>query len=413
MATRKYLWAPGDSLPEIDPHSLAKHTVLGRYLRQYIRVVTANRKMDRLRLTLVDGFSGGGRYRDSTGQQHPGSPLIMLDAMAEAAATIAAENRTKPLHLDVQYYFIEENRRVFDHLRGVLIEEGHSSRVGTEITLMNATFEASVAGIVAAIRARGSSGRAIFLLDQYGYSDVLLATVRNIFSQLKKAEVLLTLATDWLIDFLSDDKAHQVALSPLGVTPAELLIHKDNPQWRQRIQLQLHQHIVRESGAAYYTPFFIVSPDAHRSYWFLHLSGHPKARDEMARLHWELQNHFAHYGSAGLHMLGYNPMNDPDVTRQPAFGFDNAARARTVAALAQDLPRFMHPFTDGVPFSELFARIANETPATSAIVKEVVLSLAQAGELEVRGAAGGAVRRKDVVSDDAIIVARRQLGLFR
>lgn len=413
MARTKYLWQPGAPPPPIDPHSLAKHEVLAGYLRQYVRVVTANRRMDKLNLTLVDGFAGGGEYLSPGGGIHPGSPLIMLKSMEDATAELVQE-RSKPFHLDVSYVFVEKDPGAFRYLAGALDERGHGRRIGQDIRLIGGTWEQEVDAIAAQIRARGHAGRSIFVLDQYGYTGVLLATIRRIFKKLKKAEVLLTLATDWLVDFVADSPTSVKALAPLELEPGRLLAAKeDSRDWRRAIQHLMYEHIVRESGAAYYTPFFIVSPDAHRSFWLLHLSGHARARDEMAKLHWELHNHFEHYGGAGLKMLGYNPKYDSSLTRQLPFSFDNAARQATLAALAEDLPTKIWPFLDGVPFDHLFAEIANDTPAHSDIVKESILALARDGVFEVLGRGGGKVRQLDRLDDKAIVRPFRQTRLFQ
>jgi three-Cys-motif partner protein len=138
----KYIWQPGGTPPDIDPHSRAKHEVLAGYLRRYIEVVTANRRMDVLRMTLVDGFAGGGEYREpETRAVVPGSPLIMIDAMADAAAALVAQQRRKQLHLDVRYIFVEKEPSTAAYLSGNLTSRGHGARVGQDIELLRGSFE--------------------------------------------------------------------------------------------------------------------------------------------------------------------------------------------------------------------------------------------------------------------------------
>jgi hypothetical protein len=94
---------------------------------------------------------------------------------------------------------------------------------------------------------------------------------------------------------------------------------------RYLIQNFLYRHVQAHTGADYYTPFFIRSVDNHRSYWLLHLSKHARARDEMARLHWDMTNTFVHHGGAGFNALGFDPNIDPD---QSGFEFDFGSDAR-------------------------------------------------------------------------------------
>jgi three-Cys-motif partner protein len=56
--------------PIIHQHSLAKHEILRAYLTAYIQTLISSPFQDRFRLTLVDGFAGGGIYRhEATGQE--------------------------------------------------------------------------------------------------------------------------------------------------------------------------------------------------------------------------------------------------------------------------------------------------------------------------------------------------------
>jgi three-Cys-motif partner protein len=86
MRHEHHSWRLGNDPPLIRPHSQAKHRVLRLYLERYVSVLTARIQQDSFRLTLVDGFAGGGRYLDSrTKEERSGSPLIMLEAMEQAA----------------------------------------------------------------------------------------------------------------------------------------------------------------------------------------------------------------------------------------------------------------------------------------------------------------------------------------
>jgi hypothetical protein len=200
------------------------------------------------------------------------------------------------------------------------------------------------------------------------------------------------------------------AVAPLGVDVSELLpVRKENPRWRRAVQHYLHEHFWKASGALHYTPFFIVSPGAHRSYWLLHLANHPKARDVMTQLHWSLANHFVHHGAAGLDLLGYHPHDDTSLSRQEAFAFDGSARDRTARALRQDLPEHLWRCPDGVPFSHLFRTIVNGTPAHSGMIKDAIVDLVNDGALVIRGPEGGMLRRLDRVEDGTLIFPNRQV----
>ncbi|MDB5392403.1 MAG: hypothetical protein JWM11_8049, partial [Planctomycetaceae bacterium] len=102
LSKDKYLWRLGKSPPELDQHSKTKHDVLRSYLEQYVETLTVNPRREKLTLTLVDGFSGGGNYLDKlTGKVCFGSPLIMLEAMKIAEARVKEGRIKKNFVLDV------------------------------------------------------------------------------------------------------------------------------------------------------------------------------------------------------------------------------------------------------------------------------------------------------------------------
>ncbi|WP_350303897.1 three-Cys-motif partner protein TcmP [[Acidovorax] ebreus] len=113
---------------------MTKHEVLVGYLIRYFEQRTLNaRGRERLRITLVDGFCGGGLYTlKGLGTEILGSPLRMLDAVREASLRVNAQ-RTKPIDLDVRYIFIDKDAQALSHLKQVLHDRGYGAQVGQSI----------------------------------------------------------------------------------------------------------------------------------------------------------------------------------------------------------------------------------------------------------------------------------------
>ena len=417
MSRKHHDWKIGQDPPLIRPHSLAKHRVLRAYLERYVSVLTANPRQEQLRLTLVDGFAGGGRYLDCrTKEDRPGSPLIMLDAMA-CAADEAQRVRSKPFHLDVQYIFIEKDREAIDYLRSVLADSKYAKLIDDKIHLTHGEFTAQVPEITKFVKNRGRADRVIFVLDQFGYSDVPLPTIRSILSTLDNAEVILTFATDFLIDYLTESEHTQQILGNLGISlpPKAIGTSKEERDWRRVIQFALHDQIPAQTGAKFYTPFFIRSADSHRDFWLVHLSGHFRARDVMVGLHWKESTSFAHYGRSGLRMLGYDQQRDADWTNQrilPGFYFDQTALASSQEELLEQLPERVSNFGDGVAFNDLFSMLTNECPVTAEIMKGVLSDLAKQGVIKVRDNTGAKMRRAGIQHDSDVIIPSRQKRLI-
>jgi three-Cys-motif partner protein len=418
MTHENHSWHLGSPPPEIRPHSIAKHRVLRQYLEKYVRVLTSNKRIPEMRLTLIDGFAGGGIYRRSdNGEQHRGSPFVLFEAMKNANTDIQ-EGRIKPFQLEVEYFFVEKDREAFEYLKHAVKNSEFAAEATKNAHFLNETFADCCSRIEERIETRARGGRAIFVLDQFGYSDVPLPLIRSILRRLPNAEVLLTFATDSLIDYLSNSEQTMKNLDRVGISlpTNELSAIKAQQDWRRAIQFLLHQEIKDKTEAKFYTPFFIRSQDAHRDFWLIHLSGHARARDVMVQLHWKENRSFAHYGKAGLNMLGYDENLDAEVTGQrmlPGFFFDETARAASQSLLLEQLPRLICDLPDRIPYSALFSRITNETPASSEIIKSVIADLRAEGVLEIRDKTGTIQRESRIQSPSDLIIRSPQKLLFQ
>lgn len=409
MTRSPYQW-PTDGKPAvIKQHSIAKHDVLRTYLIDYIQTLVASPQQEELRLTLVDGFAGGGIYvHDTTRQTVYGSPFAFLRS-AEEAAEILNRGRQKPLQMNIDYFFVEIDGNAHASLRRTLAEQGYGPRIGQDIHLFNSSFESQVAQILQFIAKKSPrSGRSIFMLDQYGYAEVPTAQIRGIFQTLPAAEVLLTFNVDSFLTYASDSAATKQILTDIGI-PDVLRgrtiedIKRNKKDWRLYIQSCLYRSLVEACGARYYTLFFIRTT-GHGDYWLVHLSQHPRARDVMARVHWSKNNHFIHYGGAGIDMfrvLGYSADRDRNFTGQDAFGFcfDDLAGESSISTLMSQLPQLIYAHEDGLSFGELFATTCNLSPADSTHYKGALERLVQHKEIVIVSQDGERRLRASTITD--------------
>lgn len=395
----------------IQPHSIAKHDVLHDYLVRYINVLASNPSHSHLRLSLIDGFAGGGIYRRwDNDQEHEGSPLIMLRAVHYAVDEIN-QHRNKKLEIEPSFVFVEKDLHAFQSLKRVIEERDVPFR--PRITLHHGEFSVKVNTILNEIKEKRQE-RAIFLLDQYGYSDVPMNTIRAIFSSVPKAEVILTFSVDALIDYYPK-KGEYTGLLNIGL---EHNISDDSsPQSYASLRMKKKAEIIREihskSGALFYTPFFIRSHTSPRGYWFIHLFNHFRARDEMMRLHWAMHTHFIHHGGSGLDMLAYDPGLDSKVTGQKAFLFDELAQCQSIEQLNEDIPRYV--FNEigrqGVTFEKFLLKKFNDTPAHADMIKGVIGEAIRSKDLLVRGEKGEKRQSGNAIKSTDIIFPNPQLKL--
>ena len=416
---KHYDWRNGPA--ELDSHSLTKHDVLMAYLIRYFEQRTVkSRSMDRFRLTLVDGFCGGGLYTiRGTVEKVLGSPLRMLKAVEEAIVLVS-QDRTKKLELDVQYIFIDKDRHAIAHLSQVLVSHGYGTLIGSSIHLVCQEFGDAVSAVIAQIlRHTPRVPRALFFLDQYGYSDVPAPLIRQIFTMLPNSEVVLTFHVSSFATYTNDEFAQHVGKA-LSIDIASALggqsiedIKENDADWRRFIQGALYQALVSKCAARFFTPFFIRGQGSgHGEYWLVHLAQHHRAQDVMKQVHWRFQNHFVHYGGAGLDMLAPHTMG----FRQEftgGFQFDDVALHASNSALIQQLALNIALRPTSVRIGELFSSTCNTSPATAGMYNDALAKLVSEKEITIKSHKGIPKRHARYMCDDDLIERCAQTNLFQ
>jgi len=416
----KYAWHVGSQPPHVDPHSLVKHEIVRGYLERYIQVLMSNYMIEKLTLSIVDGFAGGGEYRSQDGSRfHDGSPLIALNTVDEQQVMLNI-GRKKPRKVDTKFYFVEKLQSNFDYLEKLLRARLSAGRVGDDVQLLRASFQDAVGPIIEDIQRRAGGERAIFLLDQYAYDQVPAPLLRTIFSNVKGAEVILTFNVDSLISFLSDKEPSRVKLGEMGldqyVNWADLERAKlaGPAVWRSAIQRNLARGLVESSGARHYTIFYITPMGSNSwTFWLVHLSNNFKARDVMMELHWQQANHFSHYLEPDLFTLGYRGNDDAGATGQDAFDlgqgyhFDAIASDRCRIGLTEKLVPAIYDRDRPAPFGEWLELLGSSTPATADMIRQALDPAIRTGDIRAESvtgairAKGSSLRASDVLTRSA------------
>lgn len=421
----KYAWHVGSPPPRIDPHSLVKHQLVRDYLARYIQVLMSNYLIEKLTLSVVDGFAGGGEYLAEDGAQpHDGSPLIALKTVQEAETALNI-GRDKPRKIDAKFYFVEKLASNFEYLNALLGARLAPGRIGKDVVLLKQAFQDAVGPVMADIASRAGGERAIFLLDQYAYDQVPGPLLRTIFSQVKGAEVILTFNVGSLITFLSDKEHCRTKLQQIGLDryidwrTLENLKNSSSAAWRSAIQRNLARGLVEESGAKHHTIFY-VTPAGSTSwtYWLVHLSNSFKARDVMMELHWQQANHFSHYLEPDIFTLGYQTNHDEEATGQnrldlgQAFQFDAIAADRCRSGLSEKLVPLIFDSSQPVPFWQLLDNLGSLTPATADMIRLALDPAIRAGDITAKSKDGKTRAKGTTIHSDDVLLPSPQKPLF-
>lgn len=95
--------ANGQEMPDIDPHTQAKHRIIERYIKNMIITLYGKTFYGETTFTFIDGFCGGGIYENKEkNEKWYGSPIRIIQAVREGFY----ESKRK-YDLNVKYIFID------------------------------------------------------------------------------------------------------------------------------------------------------------------------------------------------------------------------------------------------------------------------------------------------------------------
>lgn len=377
-------WRPGADPPSIQPHTDAKLRLLEAYLDRYFDVVCAKPQMDVLRIALVDAFSGGGLFRMGQDRRY-GSPLVMIDAVRRARERVNT-NRRKELKIEAKYFFVDQSEDAIEFLR----ESLHSSTIADNrfdtIDIRQATASEALPSIIENIKEWSSTGRSIFFLDQFGFTDVPHRDVRLIYHSLPKSEIIATYNFGALYDYMSENTSFLSSVAPIELSADHLkalLKERESRAGRFFAGRLLGQIFKWQTGAQFMSRFFLRSEVAGRDMWFVHYSKVARSRLVMNLAHWLIGNASVTQGNAGLDMLGFKP--DWEGQIEVDFGFEHTDEGRMHEALLNDLPDWLRRFDDDAAptVKEFLALTADRTAATEEQSKSALQFLGTEGGVDV------------------------------
>lgn len=188
VAVNKYQdW---EGIPILDDHSKMKHKIYLEYITAYVQTLMSKVMIPRMEFFLVDGFCGGGIYKDAISNTfYDGSPLLMIEAVNQARVLINVE-RKKKRQVIANYWFLDKNKGAIDTLTKQLqIKKQANFHYKEDIDkaiVRQGTFDEQIGHIISHIKTTKSGEKALFFLDQYGYSDVKIPHIKTIIKPTKK-----------------------------------------------------------------------------------------------------------------------------------------------------------------------------------------------------------------------------------
>lgn len=410
-------WGEG-LLPELEPHSEAKLRVVQDYVVDYIKILCSQSfGQEHFRITLVDGFSGGGVYNGGK----LGSPFVLIKAVEIAEAELNSDGRNKPIHIDCDFHFIDENRKAIECLQFQFEASGYKDWLNKNVFIHHGSFEQKYHDVVDRLKKRHPKGgaRVIFFLDQCGYTKVNPQLIRSISEKLEhKAEFIINYAIEWLADFSGNNEQFRKRFvtmnlgSELSVEDLIRIKETGGFHWKYLVEAKIGPAFKKISGSPFFSPFYIEPIDGHRGYWLLHLAPHERARSAMMDVHWKHANSHRHFGHPGFDMLAFKADADPTGYMQ-GMSFNEITLESMRTKLAEDFAREVRDcHSHGITFEKFFKSVSNHTMATRKMMGEVIQYLAEQSELTITGPKGNQKRSEKVNEGDIILPCHAKQLLF-
>jgi len=262
---------PKETLWEIEPHTVAKHAILRRYLGAWFAILgTTNR-----RIAYIDGFCGPGQY---TGGE-PGSPIVALEEALKHADRLSKTQIT--------FLLADERSDRTAHLRDIVDQFPVPPNI--TIAIETGQFEHKLAQLLDGLDADGQCLAPTFaFVDPFGFKGLPFHLVRRLLCN-PKTEVFVNVMADAINRFLDhpDDQITSHIVDLFG-TDEVLEIARD-PRVDDRIealrrlyQLQLERH-------ARFVRYFEMRDHNDRVIYYLFFAGnHRQGHKKMKEAFWKV-----------------------------------------------------------------------------------------------------------------------------
>jgi three-Cys-motif partner protein len=188
--------APSTTVWDLEPHTRAKHEILGRYLQAWQAILTHGGFQD---LVYIDGFSGPGRY--SGGED--GSPIIAL----KNALALHQRQQNIPRLL---FLFVEEDLERARMLEEIVDSLERPDRIRVRVAA-GQTFEEAFSKFVGFYESKGKKLPPTFaFIDPFGWTGASFSIVKKIMSY-PSCEVLMNFMYEEINRFISPPQEKKTA----------------------------------------------------------------------------------------------------------------------------------------------------------------------------------------------------------
>ncbi|MBD2148765.1 three-Cys-motif partner protein TcmP [Pseudanabaena sp. FACHB-1277] len=404
----KLLWsADGSHIPTIDPHTKAKHLIIEKYVEDLICTLYGKGRRGVDTFTFIDGFSGGGIYKDdeSENKEWLGSPVRLIKAVQEG---FKKAKREYPIN--VKFIFIDDKQDHIDCLKNYVMPKSGLDELSQpkdcefNYEFICGEFEKNINYCV--FTAEQRKGHSFFLLDPQGWTDVSMQSIRKI-TDMKKSEILYTFMIDYIIRFIAGrEDSLKRGFEDVLEADGYYQEARNSKLTSSSVQLYLRQEsmrLFREKGKAKYVFSFAAVPkgDTRVLYYLLHLSKNLTALEVMKDSFWE-ENTLGYEYFFNVYGFGFRTV-DYYERNQMRLKFEKSKDQECIELLDRDLGRILESHPDGITFREASEKTMELNPARKSHYEQYIRQLREDQLIEivregkVINSKSPDLRRKDII----------------
>lgn len=396
MSSTDTRWsADGQTIPEIEPHTKTKHLLIEQYATNLIYTLYGTGKHGVKSFTFIDGFCGGGIYKDQDLKNTwYGSPIRLINAVREG---YLKSKRTYPLN--VKFIFVDKNKQHLECLQNVAMTQAELGQLSDENVHTFKTelgerveqceficdeFENQVNYCV--IQSDHRKGHSLFFLDPYGYLQVSMESFRKI-NKLKRSEIVYTFMSRDMQRFVIEKRGKERENFYKKFEADGYFNNLETLQGFGR-EAKMRDELMRlfrnKGNANKILTFAMMSTNSSRVlYYLVHICSHLRALEVMKDGSWTFNNlnyqyHYDIYGY-GFKTAIYYEENQFDLK----LDINPDSETTCLNKLSRYIDNLINKNPDGIPFINLCEQTMELNPATRKHYCGYLKFLQDAEEIEV------------------------------
>lgn len=313
-----------ETIWKMDPHTLAKHTILRRYWQAWLPIMTAWNQ----RVLYIDGFAGPGKYK----QGEDGSPLIALKA--------ARDHKAKP-KAETIFIFIEREEDRFKHLEQTIEEIKPTLPSNFKVNCVHGLFNDEMTKVFGHLdQQKLHIAPSFVFIDPFGFSHTPFQTIVRIM-QNRRCEVLITFMYEEINRFLSHPDHPETYDRLFGTDAWRKVLPVKDADRRRRMIHDIYRDQLRQAAGIEYVRSFEMQNRGNSTDYFIFFGSHEiLGLEKMKEAMWAADPsgafHFSDYTSAKQTMSLFASGPDVDSLKNMIL-----ARFKGRSVSVDDLGRFI------------------------------------------------------------------------